>query len=45
MNDEWVYKSGARTLCVNPDETKSENKEIWNKVIHTDNLLDIEKEI
>ena len=38
-------KEGARTLCVNPDETKSENKEIWNKVIHTDNLLDIEKEI
>jgi len=45
MNDEWVYKSGARTLCVNPDDTKSENSTIWNKVIHTDNLMDLEREI
>ena len=45
MNDEWVYKSGARTLCVNPDETQSENSEIWHKVVYTDNLLDLEKEI
>ncbi len=45
INDEWVYKSGARTLCVNPDETKIDNKTIWNKVIYTDNLLDLEKEI
>lgn len=45
MNDEWVYKSGARTLCVNPDETQSENREIWHKVVCTDNLLDLEKEI
>ena len=45
MNDEWVYQSGARTLCVNPDDTKSENSTIWNKVIHTDNLMDLEREI
>lgn len=45
MNDEWVYRSGARTLCVNPDDTKSENSTIWNKVIHTDNLMDLEREI
>lgn len=45
MNDEWVYTSGARTLCVNPDDAKSENAKIWNKVIHTDNLMDLEKEI
>ena len=45
MNDEWVYTSGARTLCVNPDKTKSENNRIWNKVIHTDNLMDLEREI
>lgn len=45
MNDEWVYQSGARTLCVNPDDTKSENSTIWNKVIHTDNLMDLEGEI
>lgn len=45
MNDEWVYTSGARTLCVNPDKTKSENNRIWNKVTHTDNLMDLEREI
>lgn len=45
MNDEWVYTSGARTLCVNPDRTKSENSKIWNKVIHTDNLMDLEREV
>lgn len=45
INDEWVYKSGARTLCVNPDETKVDNSTIWNKVVYTDNLLDLEKEI
>ena len=45
MNDEWVHESGARTLCVNPDDTKSENSTIWNKVIHTDNLMDLEREI
>lgn len=45
MNDEWVYTSGARTLCVNPDDTKSENRTIWNKVLYTNNLLDVEKEI
>lgn len=45
MNDEWVYQSGARTLCVNPDETKTENSTIWNKVIYTDNLLDLEREV
>lgn len=45
LNDEWVYKSGAKTLCINPDNTKSDNREIWNKVIFTDNLLDLEKEI
>lgn len=45
MNDEWVYESGARTLCVNPDDTKSENSTIWNKVIYTDNLMDLEREI
>ena len=45
MNDEWVYQSGARTLCVNPDDAKCENSTIWNKVVHTDNLLELEKEI
>ncbi len=45
INDEWAYKSGARTLCVNPDEADCENSTVWNEVIFTDNLLDLEKEI
>ena len=45
MNDEWVYQSGAKTLCVNPDDTQSDNVNIWNKTIYTDNLIEIEKEI
>jgi len=44
-NDEWVHKSGARTLCVNPDGTDYANSTIWNKVINTDNLMDIMKEV
>lgn len=44
FNDEWVYKSGVGTLCVNPDNTKSENYTIWNKVIYTDNLMDLARE-
>ena len=40
-NDEWVHKSGAKTLCVNPDETDANNFTIWNNVLHTDNLQDI----
>lgn len=45
MNDEWVHESGARTICVNPDDARSENSIIWNKVVHTDNLLNLEREI
>ena len=44
-NDEWVYQSGARTLCVNPDNAKSEDSTIWNKVVYTDDLSDLEDEI
>lgn len=44
-NDEWVYQSGAKTICVNPDGAKSENSIIWNKVIHTNNLMDLKNEI
>ena len=28
VNDEWVYQSGAKTLCVNPDSAKIENLQI-----------------
>ena len=44
-NDEWSYQSGAKTLCVNPDKVDITNSKIWNKVIYTDNLFDIAKEI
>lgn len=33
INDEFVYKSGARTLCINPKNTDSANITIWNKCI------------
>jgi len=44
MNDEWVYMSGAKTICVNPDNANHKDTKIWNKVIKTDNLLDLERE-
>lgn len=44
-NDEWVHLSGAKTLCVNPDETEINNTKIWNKVVYTENLLDLIKDI
>lgn len=45
LNDEWVYKAKVKTICINPDETKSEDSEIWNKVIYTDDLNDLLNEI
>lgn len=33
INDEFVYTSGARTLCINPKNTDSSNTKIWNKCI------------
>lgn len=44
-NDEFVYKSGCKTICVNPDDTKFEDREIWHKVIYTNEMLDILNEI
>jgi len=41
LNDEWVYKSGVKTVCINPNGTKSDNSEVWNNVIFTDNLMDL----
>jgi len=40
-----VHLSKVKTICINPDNTKSEDKTIWNKVIYTDNLMDLVKEI
>ncbi len=44
-NDEWVHLSGAKTICVNPDETDINNTKVWNKIVYTENLLDLIKEI
>lgn len=45
MNDEFFYRTGVKTICVNLDNTKSDNKKIWNTVIFTDNLMDLMKVI
>ncbi|MBE7077035.1 MAG: HAD family hydrolase [Clostridiales bacterium] len=42
-NDEWVHESGAKTLCVNPDETNSDDAVIWNNVIKTDDLMTLKE--
>lgn len=34
-NDRFVYKSGARTLCINPKLTDATNRTIWNDCIQT----------
>ncbi len=33
INDEFAYRSGARTLCINPKNTDFENKTVWNECI------------
>lgn len=41
-NDEFVYKSGAITLCVNPNSTNGHNIMIWNnRIDNMGNLSDI----
>lgn len=40
-NDEWAYKSGAKTVCINPDMADISNTEKWNTIIYTDNLVDL----
>lgn len=42
-NDETAYKSKARTLCLNADDTDPNNKTIWHNSITTDDLMDILK--
>lgn len=41
LNDETVYKTGVRTLCVNPDGANYDNKDIWHNVLWTEDLLDV----
>lgn len=41
-NDEKVYLSGVKTLCINPDDANFSNKIIWNNAIENcENLLEI----
>ena len=43
-NDEKAYLSGAKTLCINPDDTDINNKTIWhNSIKNCKNLLEILK--
>ena len=32
-NDVWAYKSGAKTICINPKDADENNNEKWNKVL------------
>ena len=42
FNDAHVYKSGCRTLCVNPHLTNSHNTKYWHERIdNMENLLEI----
>lgn len=44
-NDEYVYLSGCKTICINPtNKTDFNNRTIWHQVVHdTTNLVDILK--
>jgi len=45
-NDEWAYKAGCKTICVNPENTDHTNLKVWNKTLHClKNLEDILPEI
>lgn len=33
-NDEWAYKSGCKTICINPEDTCVDNRTVWNDVIY-----------
>ena len=39
INDEWVCKTGCHTICINPDMTDKDNKEVWSGYI--ENLSDL----
>ena len=32
-NDIWAYKSGARTICINPKDADEDKTEKWTKVL------------
>lgn len=42
INDRFAYRSGARTLCINPNLTDPSNNTVWHKYIQKcDNLEEI----
>lgn len=42
FNDKYAYRSGAKTLCVNPDKTDISDTMIWNSCIEDcKNLMDV----
>lgn len=43
QNDEWVCNTGCYTVCINPNETDSENKKIWKE--HIKELKDVKNVI
>lgn len=41
-NDDWAYKSGAITLCINPTHTNYHNQNIWQHyIVECKNLSEI----
>lgn len=45
-NDEWAYKTGCKTICINPSKTDSNNRTIWHKeILNLTNLTQILPEI
>lgn len=45
-NDEDAYKTGIKTICINPNKANYTDKEIWNHcILSSNNLEDIEEYI
>lgn len=43
-NDEWVYLTGCKTICINPDKTNHTNRQIWNDSFNNvSNIQEIEQ--
>lgn len=38
-NDEWAYLSGCHTICINPENAETNNKDKWHSAI--DNVEDL----
>ncbi len=40
-NDENVYETGVKTICINPETKNFENKKIWTNVVKSNSLFSI----